>query len=46
VPAISIPCGEIEESGKKLPLSLQLMAKWFDEENLLRAAHAYEVNRK
>ncbi|MEK7598193.1 MAG: Asp-tRNA(Asn)/Glu-tRNA(Gln) amidotransferase subunit GatA [Patescibacteria group bacterium] len=43
VPAISIPCGTIKEGGKDLPFGLQLMAKWFDEENLLRAAHAYET---
>jgi len=43
IPAISIPCGTIKEGGKDLPFGLQLMAKWFDEENLLRAAHAYET---
>jgi aspartyl-tRNA(Asn)/glutamyl-tRNA(Gln) amidotransferase subunit A len=46
VPAISIPCGTIKEGNKDLPFGLQLMAKWFDEENLLRAAHAYEINKK
>ena len=46
VPAISIPCGTIKEGGKELPFGLQLMAKWFDEENLLRAAHAYEIRNK
>jgi len=40
VPAISFPIGEI----KKLPVGGQLMGKWFDEENMLRAARAYEVN--
>ena len=40
VPAISFPIGEI----KKLPVGGQLMGKWFDEENVLRSAHAYEVN--
>ena len=44
VPAISVPCGEIKEGSKNLPFGFQLMGKWFDEENLLRAAHAYEVN--
>lgn len=41
VPAISIPCGTIKERDKDMPFGLQLMAKWFDEESLLRAAHAY-----
>ncbi|OGI21427.1 MAG: aspartyl/glutamyl-tRNA amidotransferase subunit A [Candidatus Moranbacteria bacterium RIFCSPHIGHO2_01_FULL_55_24] len=40
VPAISFPIGE--ESG--LPVGGQLMGKWFDEETLLRAAHAFETS--
>lgn len=44
VPAISVPAGNIEKSGRALPIGFQLMAKWFDEETLLRAAHAYEIN--
>jgi aspartyl-tRNA(Asn)/glutamyl-tRNA(Gln) amidotransferase subunit A len=35
--------GTGEVDGQKLPLGFQLMGKWFDEENVLRAAHAYEV---
>lgn len=46
VPAISVPCGSLEVEGKKLPVGFQLMGKWFDEENVLRAAHAYEVNKE
>jgi len=42
VPAISFPIGTIPEKTKKLPVGGQLMGKWFDEENLLRVAHAYE----
>jgi aspartyl-tRNA(Asn)/glutamyl-tRNA(Gln) amidotransferase subunit A len=38
--------GEVEVDGKKLPQGFQLMGKWFDEENLLRAAHAYEINKQ
>lgn len=38
IPAISIPCG----FSKGLPVGLQLMGKAFDEENLLKAAFAYE----
>ncbi len=45
VPAISVPADPVETEGKKLPLGFQLMGKWFDEENLLRAAHAYEINK-
>jgi len=39
IPAISIPCGV---SGEGLPIGLQLLAPPFQEERLLRAAHAYE----
>lgn len=42
VPAISVPGPEV--SG--LPFGFQLMGKWFDEENLLNAAHAYELANK
>jgi aspartyl-tRNA(Asn)/glutamyl-tRNA(Gln) amidotransferase subunit A len=42
VPALSVPCGTLETDGKDLPVGFQLMGKWFDEENLLRAADAYE----
>ncbi len=42
VPAISFPIGFVEENGKKLPLGGQLMGKWFDEEGILNAAHAFE----
>lgn len=39
IPAISIPCG-FTQSG--LPVGMQLMAKPFDEETLLRAAYTFE----
>lgn len=45
VPAIAVPGEEVEFEGKKLPFGFQLSAKWFDEENLLRAAHAYEIGK-
>jgi aspartyl-tRNA(Asn)/glutamyl-tRNA(Gln) amidotransferase subunit A len=41
IPAISVPCG-FDRAG--LPIGLQLMAKPFAEETLLRAAYAYEQN--
>jgi len=40
VPAISVPGPEVSS----LPFGFQLMGKWFDEENLLNAAHAYEIH--
>jgi len=42
---ISIPCGETETDGKKLPVGLQIMAPAFEEARLLRIAHAYESAR-
>jgi aspartyl-tRNA(Asn)/glutamyl-tRNA(Gln) amidotransferase subunit A len=40
VPAISIPCG----LSNGLPVGLQMIAKPFGEQTLLRAAHAFESN--
>lgn len=39
VPAISIPCGFTSEG---LPVGLQIIGRAFDEEMILRIAHAYE----
>jgi aspartyl-tRNA(Asn)/glutamyl-tRNA(Gln) amidotransferase subunit A len=39
VPAISLPCG-FSRAG--LPIGLQLIGRAFEEETVLRAAHAYE----
>ena len=39
IPALSLPCGFSSEG---LPIGLQLMAKTFDEERLLRVAYAFE----
>lgn len=44
VPAISFPIGEVERDGKKLPIGGQLMGRWFGEEELLNAAHTFELN--
>jgi len=41
VPAISIPCGF---NAKGLPIGLQIIAKPFAEETLLRVAYAFEQN--
>lgn len=39
VPAMSIPCGF---TSAKLPVGLQLIGRHFDEETIIKAAHAYE----
>jgi len=39
LPAISVPCGF---TGEGLPIGLQIVARPWTEEKLLRAAHAYE----
>jgi aspartyl-tRNA(Asn)/glutamyl-tRNA(Gln) amidotransferase subunit A len=39
LPAISVPCG-FSQTG--LPIGLQLIGRAFEEETILRAAHAYE----
>jgi aspartyl-tRNA(Asn)/glutamyl-tRNA(Gln) amidotransferase subunit A len=38
-PAITVPCGFSKD---QLPIGLQLVGRPFDEETVLRAAHAYE----
>jgi amidase len=38
-PAISVPCGE---SGEGLPIGLMLVGRHFEEDTLIRTAHAYE----
>lgn len=43
LPAVSVPCGRTQEG---LPMGLQLMAKRFDEETLLRYAHWFERRTK
>ncbi len=45
VPALSFPIGTVNEEGKELPIGGQLFGKWFDEEGLLAAAHAFETKR-
>lgn len=42
VPAISLPGGEV----KSLPIGIQLMGRWFDEEGLLNVAYTFEQNKK
>ncbi len=45
LPAISVPAGKIKVEDKKMPIGFQLMGKWFDEENLLKVAHAWETRK-
>ena len=40
LPGISLPCGFVEG----LPVGMQLIGKAYDEETLLRVAHAYEAS--
>jgi aspartyl-tRNA(Asn)/glutamyl-tRNA(Gln) amidotransferase subunit A len=42
VPAISFPMGMMKSDGVDLPLGGQIMGKWYDEENVLRVADAFE----
>ncbi len=45
LPGISVPCGNVEVDGVKLPIGLQIIGKSLDEVTVLRAAHAYEQAR-
>ncbi len=42
IPALSVPCGWVDEGDVPLPIGLQLTAPHFAEPLLLGAAHAYE----
>ncbi len=42
LPALSLPCGFHEDTGKPLPIGLQLIGRPLDEATMLRAAQAYE----
>ncbi len=43
VPAISLPCGKDREG---MPIGMQLIGKYFDEETILQAAYTYEQNQE
>lgn len=43
LPALSLPGGEVEEGGGKLPVGIQLIGKWFEEKKLLLAGAALEI---
>lgn len=40
IPAISLPCGLVDG----MPVGLQIMGRQFDEETILKVAHAFEQN--
>jgi aspartyl-tRNA(Asn)/glutamyl-tRNA(Gln) amidotransferase subunit A len=42
LPAISIPCGFVEDGGSELPVGLQLVGPHFGESVLLSASHQYQ----
>lgn len=42
LPAIAVPCGFHMESGKKLPVGMQIIGKAFAEAELIQIAHAFE----
>lgn len=44
VPGLSIPVGAVSVDGVDLPVGGQIMGKWFDEEGILNAGYAYEIN--
>lgn len=44
VPAMSLPCGSIEKDGKKLPVGLQIIGKWFDEKTIFKIGNIFEKN--
>lgn len=45
LPGISVPCGDVEVHGAKLPVGLQIIGRPLDEVTVLRTAHAYEQAR-
>lgn len=42
LPAISLPCGWVDEDGVALPVGLQIVGRCWDEKRVLQAAYAYE----
>ncbi len=42
LPAVSIPCGFVEEGGRQLPVGIQLIGPHFSESLLLSVSHQYQ----
>jgi aspartyl-tRNA(Asn)/glutamyl-tRNA(Gln) amidotransferase subunit A len=43
LPAVSVPCGFVEEGGSSLPVGLQLVGPHYGEERLLSICHQYQL---
>jgi Asp-tRNA(Asn)/Glu-tRNA(Gln) amidotransferase A subunit family amidase len=46
LPAISINAGYISTGGKKLPIGMQLIGPWWQEQSILNTALAFEEGFK
>jgi len=42
LPAISVPFGKVDYENKNLPFGVQIISRWFDEDNLLDLAEKFE----
>ena len=42
LPAISVPFGKVDYENKNLPFGVQIISRWFDEDNLLDIAEKFE----
>jgi aspartyl-tRNA(Asn)/glutamyl-tRNA(Gln) amidotransferase subunit A len=42
LPAISVPAGWVERNGTRLPVGLQVIGKWFEEDPMLDFAEQIE----
>ena len=45
VPALSLPCGQVDSGGVSLPVGIQLIASWFSESILFEAGKILESHR-
>ncbi len=44
VPAMSVPCGFVNDQQSDLPVGMQLIGNYFEEEKLLNFAHQYQLD--
>lgn len=45
IPSLAIPCGFVKsESGKEMPMGLQILGKWFGEKKILEIGNVYQKN--
>lgn len=45
IPAMSLPFGQVQRGGKNLPVGVQLLAPWFEENRLFEAGKILEAHR-